>query len=357
MRKGKEDNITEILKLIAPGTPIRDGLENILRARTGALLLITDNNEVLKEVVDGGFTINEEYTSSKLYELAKMDGAIVLSGDLKRILYANAQLIPSHEITTLETGTRHRTAERVAKETGYKVIAVSQKRKIVTLYKDNFRYTLKHISDIIPEANQAIKTLERFGEVIEKALINLTIMEFEDLVTLFEVTTILQKFTLMMRVAEDIEKYIVELGVEGRLIQTQFDEITGDLKKEVDALIRDYYNDDKGQVDIQIIFGKLREYEEEEIEIEEMAFILGYKKRYETLDQKVVPKGYRLLSRIKRLAAKDIETLVSNFDGLTAIVDAREDELAEIDSISKIKARSIKNEIKRLMITIELEKN
>ena len=74
MRKGKEDNITEILKLIAPGTPIRDGLENILRARTGALLLITDNNDVLKQVVDGGFTINEEYSSSKLYELAKEKG-------------------------------------------------------------------------------------------------------------------------------------------------------------------------------------------------------------------------------------------------------------------------------------------
>ncbi len=103
MRKGKEDNITEILKLIAPGTPIRDGLENILRAKTGALLLITDSNQVLKEVVDGGFTINEEYTSAKLYELAKMDGAIILSGDLKRILYANAQLIPAHEISTLET--------------------------------------------------------------------------------------------------------------------------------------------------------------------------------------------------------------------------------------------------------------
>ena len=103
MKKVKEDNITSVLKLIAPGTPIRDGLENILRAKTGALLLITDNNEVIKQVVDGGFTINEEYTSSKLYELAKMDGAIVLSGDLKRILYANAQLIPSHEIQTLET--------------------------------------------------------------------------------------------------------------------------------------------------------------------------------------------------------------------------------------------------------------
>ena len=182
-------------------------------------------------------------------------------------------------------------------------------------------------------------------------------MEFEDLVTLFEVTTILQKFALMMKVAEEIEKYIVELGIEGRLIQTQFDEITGDLKKEIDALIRDYYNDDKYQVNLQVIFEKLKEYEEEEIEIEEMAFILGYKKRYETLDQKVVPKGYRLLSRIKRLTPKDIGTLVSNFDGLTAIIDAREDELAEIDSISKIKARSIKNEIKRLMVTIALEKN
>lgn len=103
MRNRKEDSITEILKLIAPGTPIREGLENILRAKTGALLLITDNSQILKEVVDGGFTINEEYSSSKLYELAKMDGAIVLSGDLKKIVYANAQLIPSRDIITSET--------------------------------------------------------------------------------------------------------------------------------------------------------------------------------------------------------------------------------------------------------------
>ena len=149
MRKGKEDNITEILKLIAPGTPIRDGLENILRARTGALLLITDNNEVLKEVVDGGFTINEEYTSSKLYELAKMDGAIVLSGDLKKILYANAQLIPSRNIETMETGTRHRTAERTAKQTGELVISISQRRNIITVFKGNDRYVLEDTSKVI----------------------------------------------------------------------------------------------------------------------------------------------------------------------------------------------------------------
>ena len=157
MRKGKEDNITEILKLIAPGTPIRDGLESILRAKTGALLLITDNNEVIKEVVDGGFTINEEYTSSKLYELAKMDGAIVLSGDLKRILYANAQLIPSHEIPTLETGTRHRTAERTAKQTGELVISISQRRSIITVFKGNDRYILEDTDVVLNKANQACR--------------------------------------------------------------------------------------------------------------------------------------------------------------------------------------------------------
>ena len=125
--QNKDDNIAEVLKKIAPGTQIRDGLENILRAKTGALLLITDNQEIIKEVVDGGFYINEDYTSAKLYELAKMDGAIVLSGDFKKILFANAQLIPSHDIPTVETGTRHRTAERTAKQTGELVISISHK--------------------------------------------------------------------------------------------------------------------------------------------------------------------------------------------------------------------------------------
>lgn len=352
----KNEDFLELLKSVASGTEIRKGIDNILDAGTGGLIVLGCNEKVLN-LCDGGFLINTSFNPQRIYELAKMDGAIVLNDVMDQIIYANVQLQPDSNIETSESGTRHRTAERVAKETGYKVIAISQKRKVVTLYKDSFKYTLKHISDIIPEANQAVKTLERFGEVIEKALLNLTILEFEDLVTLFEVTTILQKFTLMMKVSNEIEKYIVEMGTEGKLIQTQFDEITRDLKKEIAALIKDYHNDDRGQINVQNIFNKFKEENEEDPEIEEMAFVLGYKKKYETLDQKVVPRGYRLLSRIKRLTNKDVEVLVSNFDGLTAIIDAREDELSEIDSISKIKARNIKNEIKRLMITVELEKN
>ena len=154
----KEDPIADILKKIAPGTPIREGLDNILKAKTGALLLITDDPKVLDEVVDGGFSINEDYTSAKLYELAKMDGAIVLSGDMKKIIFANAQLIPSYQITTVETGTRHRTAERTAKQTGELVISISQRRNVITVFKENYRYVLEDTDVVLNKANQAIQT-------------------------------------------------------------------------------------------------------------------------------------------------------------------------------------------------------
>ena len=232
MRKSKDSSITNILKLIAPGTPIRDGLENILRAKTGALLLITDNNDIIKKVVDGGFTINEDYTSSKLYELAKMDGAIVLSGDLRKILFANAQLIPSHEIQTLETGTRHRTAERTAKQTGELVISISQRRNIITVFKGNDRYILENTDTVLNKANQAIQTLEKYKKVFDSKLNILNEYEFNDIVTLQNVIVAIQRAEMVMRIADEIEENIYELGNDGRLVRMQLEEIVGDLEKE-----------------------------------------------------------------------------------------------------------------------------
>ena len=165
----KDNTITEILKLIAPGTKIREGLENILKAKTGGLIVIGDTKEVL-DLVDGGFNLNVDYTPSRLYELAKMDGAIVLSADLKRILYANAQLIPSPEISTNETGTRHRTAERTAKQTGEIVISVSQRRNVITIFKGDLRYVLQDSSKVITKANQALQTAEKYKKVFDDKL-------------------------------------------------------------------------------------------------------------------------------------------------------------------------------------------
>ena len=192
----KDDVITEVLKLIAPGTPIREGLENILKAKTGALIVIGDTKDIL-DLVDGGFKIDVEYTSSRLYELAKMDGAIVLSADFKRILYANAQLIPSSNILTNETGTRHRTAERTAKQTGALVISISQRRNLITIFKGNSRYVLEDTSKVSAKANQALQTVEKYKKVFDSKLSLLNEYEFNDIVTLENVIIPASAFSLL----------------------------------------------------------------------------------------------------------------------------------------------------------------
>ena len=231
MRISKKDEVTDILKLISPGTPIREGLDNILKAKTGALLVFSDSKEVL-DIVDGGFFIDEEYTSSKLYELAKMDGAIVLSTDLKKILYANAQLIPSPEITTKETGTRHRTAERTAKQTGALVISISQRRNIITVFKGNLRYTIQDSSTILNRTNQALQTLEKYKKVFDSKLNILNEYEFNDIVTLDNVVGAIQRAEMVMKIVDEVQRGISELGQDGRLISMQLEELVGGLERE-----------------------------------------------------------------------------------------------------------------------------
>ena len=206
----KEDILVNILKIIAPGTKFREGLDNILKAKTGALIIIGDSKEIM-DISDGGFKIDEEYTPARLYELAKMDGAIILSKDLKRILLANTQIIPSSKITTEETGTRHRTAERTAKQTGELVISISQRRNIITIFKDNYRYILEDTDVVLNKANQAIQTLEKYRKVYDSKLSILNEYEFNDIVTLDNVITCLQRAEMVMRVAEQVKRSIYEL--------------------------------------------------------------------------------------------------------------------------------------------------
>ncbi len=349
MRKGKEDDITEILKLIAPGTEIRDGLENILRARTGALLLITDNSEVIKQVVDGGFTINEEYSSSKLYELAKMDGAIVLSGDFKRILFANAQLIPSHEIKTLETGTRHRTAERTAKQTGELVISISQRRSIITVFKGNNRYILENTASVLSKANQAIQTLERYKKVFDNKLNILNEYEFNDIVTLQNVIVALQRAEMVMRIYEEIQRQIYELGDDGRLVKMQLDELVGDLEKEELLIIKDYIVSKKRRMTPEKVISSLENLTYEELSKEDViAKLLGYE-NFDNYDEVgVYTKGYRILNKIPRMPSNIVENLIGSFKSFQHIIEANIEALDEVDGIGEVRARTINQSLRRM---------
>ena len=346
MSANKEDPIAEVLKKIAPGTPIREGLDSILKAKTGALLLLTDSQEVIDEVVDGGFAINEEYTSAKLYELAKMDGAIVLSGDMKKILFANAQLIPSYKISTVETGTRHRTAERTAKQTGEIVISISQRRNIITVFKENDRYVLENTDVVLNKANQAIQTLEKYRKVYDSKLSILNEYEFNDIVTLDNVLTVIQRAEMVMKIVEEIQKKIYELGDDGRLVNMQLEELIGGLEKEKLQLIKDYM---VKEVQAEEIIAELDELETEELmKLPTIAKILGYESFENFEELAVYPRGYRILSKVPRMPISIVEKLVKSFKSFQHILVAEINELDKVEGIGDVRARTIKQTLKKM---------
>ena len=344
----KDDlTITEILKMIAPGTPIRDGLENILKAKTGALIVIGDTKEVL-DLVDGGFKLDIDYTSSRLYELAKMDGAIVLSDDFKKILYANTQLIPSSNISTTETGTRHRTAERTAKQTGSLVISISQRRSIITIFKGNIRYVLEDTSKVISKANQALQTVEKYKKVFDDKLSLLNEYEFNDIVTLENVIIAIQRAEMVMTVVEEVQKAIYELGEEGRLLEMQLEELVGDLEKEELLIIKDYIAPEKKRAPEKVL-DEIRNLSHDDLMIsEKIARFLGYEDFDHYDEVGVYTRGYRVLNKIPRMPSNIVDNLVKSFKSFQHILAADLQQLDDVDGIGEVRARTIKQALKRM---------
>jgi len=352
----KEDPFRAMLKKVAPGTDLYEGLENIIRAKTGALLVVGDSEKVLS-LCSGGFRLDTEFDPSRVYELAKMDGAIVLSSDLKRIVYANTQLIPDPNIPTSETGTRHRTAQRMAKQTGNLVIAISQKRNIVTLYKDNLKYVMHDIGVVLAKANQALQTLENYKGVLNRALSNLSVLEFEDVVTLFEVVVVIQRMEMVRRVAEEIERYICELGTEGRLVKMQLEELMVDVEDEGLYVINDYMVEAKDRT-AENINAEISDWTAEDLlDLAVIGRALGHAGSMNTLDIPVSPRGYRILSKIPRLPYAVIENLVGRFGNLQAILQASIEELDEVEGIGEVRARAIMEGLRRLRQQILLDRH
>ena len=339
--------ITEILKLIAPGTPIRDGLENILKAKTRALIVISDTKEVL-DLVDGGFRLDIDYTSSRLYELAKMDGAIVLSADFKKILYANTQLIPDSSIITTETGTRHRTAERTAKQTGALVISISQRRSIITIFKGNERYVLEDTSKVISKANQALQTVEKYKKVFDSKLSLLNEYEFNDIVTLENVIISIQRAEMVRKMVEEVERAIFELGDEGRLLEIQLKELVGDLENEELLIVKDYMSPSKKKLPDKILEEIEKLNHEDLMKSDKIAKMLGYQD-FENYDEVgVYTRGYRVLNKIPRMPSNIVDNLVKSFKSFQHILAADIPQLDEVEGIGEVRARTIKQSLKRM---------
>jgi diadenylate cyclase len=279
-----------------------------------------------------------------------MDGAIVLSGDLKKILFANAQLIPSHDIQTVETGTRHRTAERTAKQTGELVISISQRRNIITVFKGNSRYVLEDTEVVLNKANQALQTLEKYKKVFDSKLNILNEYEFNDIVTLDNVLTVIQRAEMVKRIVEEIQSSIYELGEDGRLVNMQLQELIGGLYKEEELIVKDYIIvDPKDCIQVEDIIQELSNLSYEELRnLSSIARII----RYEFVDGyeevAVYPKGYRILNKIPRMPVSIVENLVKSFKSFQHILAAEINELDDVEGIGEVRARTIKQSLQRM---------
>jgi len=334
------------LEMVAPGTALREGLDSVVQSRSGALIVIGDAEE-LAFLFSGGVKLDLDYWPSLLYELAKMDGAIILSANATKIAAANVQLTPDPTIFTLETGTRHRTAERVSKQTDALVVAISERREVVSLYVDGVKYILEDIPVVLAKANQALATLDKYRSRLDQVSTRLTALEFEGGVTLHDVLTVLQRAELVTRMAVEIERYIVELGTEGRLIEMQLDETMVGVAADKAALVHDYLIEDS-DASFQIAFDQLvRLPHQDLLDFGRLAELLGYDRKLNTLDYPVSPRGTRILGRIPRLPRLVVQRIVDEFGGLEELLAASDGELETVDGVGEIRAKDIREGLRR----------
>ena len=351
-----DDLLRATLAAVAPGGQLREGLDRILRGRTGALIVLGFDRTV-ESICSGGFVLDVEFSATRLRELAKMDGAIVLDKDATRVLRAAVQLLPDPTIETTESGTRHRTAERVAKQTGFPVISVSQSMRIVALYVGGFRYVLEDADTILSRANQALATLERYKSRLDEVSGTLSALEIEDLVTVRDVSAVVQRLEMVRRISEEIAGYVIELGTDGRLLALQLDELIGGIGSDRELVIRDYVeisHKDHGAVEVQAALADLDSTEL--LDHAHIARVLGLPGGGDALDAAVGPRGYRLLSMVPRLPGAIVDRVIAHFGSLQKLLAAGIEDLMMVDGVGEQRARAVREGLSRLAESSILER-
>src|ERR671933_1536589 len=339
--------LLDALAQIAPGTELRQAIDDVIRSREGALIVIGDPNE-LSFLFSGGMRLDQPFTPQFLYELAKMDGAIIVNPTLTKIAYANVQLMPDPTIPSNETGTRHRTAERVAKQTGALVISISQQRSTISVYTGPARYQLDSVPDVLAKTNQALATLETYRQRLEQVLTRLTALEFQNAVVLDDVLVVLQRAEMTTRMAAEIERDCVELGAEARLIRMQLHELVGEVPGERAAVVHDYHADGFGpRAELALEALHALPYRQL-LEFERLAELLGYPRDVNPPHHSVSPRGFRVLSHIPRLPEQVIRQVVRDMGDLEAIVRASQRDLEAVTGVGAVRAREIREGLRRL---------
>ena len=339
--------ISGALELVSPGTELRDAIDNIIRASNGALILISNPHKLERlDLISSGIKVDCDFAPMRLYEMAKMDGALVVSPDLSVIHYANAQLSPNQTLGSHETGMRHLAAHRTAQQTGDLVIAVSERRRVVSLYKGRQGpHVLEDIGVVLSKANSALATLEKFTYRLNEEARALTLHEYDGAVALREVVAAISTFEYSIRIAEEIEAYVRELGREGRLVEMQLGQAFHNVPEQYEALLRDYAAEG---VDAFEIREQLRHFTADELsDTMQLTQLLGYGSVGQAEEIFVKPRGFRQLVRVPRLPRRVAERLIGEFGSLEGLLEASEKELDDVEGVGQARAKAIRRGLKR----------
>jgi diadenylate cyclase len=347
----RDDALRTVLANVAPGTQLREGLERILRGNTGALIVL-GFDPVVDAMCTGGFPLDVEFSATRLRELCKMDGAVVLSTEGERILRAATHLMPDPAIPTEESGTRHRTAQRVARQTGYPVISVSQSMRIISLYLGDRRYVLEPSGELLSRANQAIATLERYTSRLDEVSNALSALEIEDLVTVRDAAIVSQRLEMVRRIADEVTGEVVELGTDGRLLALQLEELMAGVDMDRELIARDYLPMGRRGRSPERVLASLAELSATDLlDLTQVSAAMGLPGSAEGLESAVSPRGYRLLSRVPRLPGTVLDRLVEHFGTLQKLLAASAEDLQAVDGVGEARARSVREAISRLAET------
>ena len=345
MMDGKKmEDWVEILRLVSPGSPLRISIDDIAKSGTGALIVFGESPELMR-IINGGFEVNCKFTPQRLVELCKMDGACVVDSDVKKILYANTLLVPDPTIPTAETGTRHKAAERSAIQLNQLVIAISEKKKVITLYYGGMKYVLRETKELLDRAGETLRMLEKHREIFNELILNINVLEFTGLISMQDIIMAIQRAEIIDRMASIIKRYIIELGSEGELVKMQLKEFVKNVGEEELQIIKDYTKKDT----ISTKNALLELLIEQIIESDKIVRALGF----QTNDEVIVTKGFRLLSKTS-LTNDNIEELIKKYENFQSILESKEEELEQV--VSREKSKKLKKEIADLKEQVMLGK-
>ena len=343
-----DEALRAVLATVAPGTELRDGLERILRGNTGALVVLGWDKTV-DDLCTGGFPLDVEFSATRLRELCKMDGAVVMTSASDRVVRAATHLMPDPAIPTEESGTRHRTAQRVARQTGFPVISVSQSMRIISLYLGERRYVLGSTGELLTRANQAINTLERYKSRLDEVSSALSALEIEDLVTVRDVALVTQRLEMVRRIADEVTGEVVELGTDGRLLALQLEELMAGVDTDRDLIVRDYSPSGRRAKPTAVVQAELAALSQTELlDLILVARAMGLTSTAEGLDSAASPRGHRLLSRVPRMPGTILDRVVEQFGGLQKLLAASAEDLQVVDGVGETRARAVREAISRL---------